>query len=34
MVTGSEPRGGMPTGVGYDADMACNFCLLYVMKND
>ena len=32
MVTGSNPRGGMPPGVGYEAAMACKSGLLYVMK--
>ena len=32
MVAGSNPRGGKPEGVGYDAAMACDFGLLYVMK--
>lgn len=32
MVTGSNPRGGMPPGVVYEAAMACKSGLLYVMK--
>ena len=32
MVTGSNPMGGTPPGVGYDAAMACAFGLLYVVK--
>jgi len=32
MVTGSNPSGGMPPGVGYDAAMAYEFGLHYVMN--